>query len=172
MRRSRENHHFPFMPVEPSLRPVEAHRRQLQIFTDGDPDIVEGRAAAHVGFGLRGEPVDVAAIGAEFGPPDGGGEEGAGDDVGGDAGCELHPPVFVFQNDCVALLDAARAGVVGMNPDQGLAFAAAEAFEIGEGGVEEVVGGGRDEGERLEMGGDWLRFVEIGGDWGRFVEIR
>ena len=127
---------------------------------EGDLGVVEGGTAAHVGLGLRGEPVDVAGVGAEFGPPDGGGEQGSGDDVGGNAGAELDSAVLVLEDDSLAVVDVAGVGVVGMYPHQGFFFAVSEALEVGEGGVEEVVGGWGDEGE-WGVGG----WCAVGGLW-------
>src|SRR5579883_1383819 len=97
------------MPSEIALVPTSR--------ADLDEVAVEGALAGQVGQGIRGGPVDVAAVGRARGPIPLGRDGDARRDVVGDYSPQRAPTARVLDDHAVAVSDAAGSGVTGVDLD-------------------------------------------------------
>lgn len=122
-------------------------------FFDVDADVVEGAAAVFVGEAHEGQAVGVAVLGVGL-PPDAFSNEGAAPDAVGELQDEVGVAAPVAGADGVAVLEAARGGIVWMDEECHDA-AACELVAFVEGAVEDAHVGGVDEVEGLAVPVGW-----------------
>ena len=132
----------------PHSAPLMRATRQA-VFRRPHPIVVEGSAAER-GDGVgAGQRVDAAAVGVGGIGPDRFRNQHAAAHAVENFGVDLHLAALVAERDVVAVGDAERRGVVGMDHHRGPTLAGERGWRFGEGRIEKAARRRRGQAERM-----------------------